>query len=307
MDHQMDQDVVVLGGGPAGLQAALTLGRMHRPRGGARPRRVPQRPRRPPAQLRLARRHAAGRAARDRPRAARRRTRPCRCATSAPPRSCRTATASSSTSPTARTGRGSRCAPGGCCWPPVCATRCRRTPAWPSCSARSWRTARTATATSSPGSTSRCSAPGRTSPGWRCWSAGSPRGSRCSPTAASWTRRPAGCWPAPASRVRPEPVLGVCRSAVGARVELDGGPAEEVGGLFVAPTFAQAAPFAEQLGLRPAALGLRRGRDHGPDQPARRLRRGRHGAPGELPRPAGRRCSPPRRPGCSPAPASTTT
>ncbi len=49
--------------------------------------------------------------------------------------------------------------------------------------------------------------------------------------------------------VRPEKVLGVCRSAVGARVELDGGPAEEVGGLFVAPTFAQAAPFAERLGL----------------------------------------------------------
>ena len=55
--------------------------------------------------------------------------------------------------------------------------------------------------------------------------------------------------------VRPEPVLGVCRSAVGARVELDGGPAEEVGGLFVAPTFAQAAPFAEQLGLRVLASG----------------------------------------------------
>jgi thioredoxin reductase len=49
--------------------------------------------------------------------------------------------------------------------------------------------------------------------------------------------------------VRPEEVLGVCRSAVGARVDLEGAAPEEVGGLFVAPTFAQAAPFAEQLGL----------------------------------------------------------
>jgi thioredoxin reductase len=49
--------------------------------------------------------------------------------------------------------------------------------------------------------------------------------------------------------VRPERVLGVCPSAVGARVDLESGPVEEVGGLFVAPAFAQAAPFAEQLGL----------------------------------------------------------
>jgi thioredoxin reductase len=50
--------------------------------------------------------------------------------------------------------------------------------------------------------------------------------------------------------VRPEPVSGVCRSAVGARVSFAGGPAEEVGGLFVTTAFAQSAPFAEQLGLR---------------------------------------------------------
>jgi len=49
--------------------------------------------------------------------------------------------------------------------------------------------------------------------------------------------------------VRPEKVLGLCRSSVGARVELEGGLHEEVGGLFVAPSFAQAAPFAAQLGL----------------------------------------------------------
>ncbi len=49
--------------------------------------------------------------------------------------------------------------------------------------------------------------------------------------------------------VRPEKVLGACRSAVGARLDLEGGATDEVGGLFVAPTFAQAAPFAAQLGL----------------------------------------------------------
>ncbi len=49
--------------------------------------------------------------------------------------------------------------------------------------------------------------------------------------------------------VRAEKVLGLCRSAVGARVELEGGDQDEVGGLFVAPSFAQAAPFAAQLGL----------------------------------------------------------
>ncbi|WP_206515924.1 NAD(P)/FAD-dependent oxidoreductase [Nocardioides pantholopis] len=49
--------------------------------------------------------------------------------------------------------------------------------------------------------------------------------------------------------VRPEPVTGVCRSAAGATVTLAGGPPEEVGGLFVAPTLSQAAPFADQLGL----------------------------------------------------------
>lgn len=49
--------------------------------------------------------------------------------------------------------------------------------------------------------------------------------------------------------VRPEVVTGLCRSATGATVSFADGPEEEVGGLFVATTFAQSAPFAEQLGL----------------------------------------------------------
>lgn len=49
--------------------------------------------------------------------------------------------------------------------------------------------------------------------------------------------------------IRTEGVAGVCRSAAGARVSFAEGPDEEVGGLFVATSFAQAAPFAEQLGL----------------------------------------------------------
>lgn len=53
--------------------------------------------------------------------------------------------------------------------------------------------------------------------------------------------------------VRPEPVTGVQRDGDGVRVRFASGPDEQVGGLFVAPTTAQAAPFAEQLGL--ATLG----------------------------------------------------
>jgi thioredoxin reductase len=49
--------------------------------------------------------------------------------------------------------------------------------------------------------------------------------------------------------VRPDPVTGVQRDGDGARVSFASGPDEVVGGLFVAPTTAQAAPFAEQLGL----------------------------------------------------------
>jgi len=49
--------------------------------------------------------------------------------------------------------------------------------------------------------------------------------------------------------VRAEPVVGFCRSAVGARTAFASGPTEELGGLFVTTAFAQAAPFAEQLGL----------------------------------------------------------
>lgn len=50
--------------------------------------------------------------------------------------------------------------------------------------------------------------------------------------------------------VRPEPVKGLCRSATGATVSFTDGPEEEVGGVFVSAEFAQRAPFAEQLGLK---------------------------------------------------------
>ena len=49
--------------------------------------------------------------------------------------------------------------------------------------------------------------------------------------------------------VRGERVTGVERSSGGARVLFDDGPHEDLGGLMVAPTTHQAAPFAEQLGL----------------------------------------------------------
>lgn len=49
--------------------------------------------------------------------------------------------------------------------------------------------------------------------------------------------------------VRTEQVTGVCPSATGARVSFDQGPDEEVGGLFVTLRFEQSAPFADQLGL----------------------------------------------------------
>jgi len=49
--------------------------------------------------------------------------------------------------------------------------------------------------------------------------------------------------------VRPERVSGVCRSSRGAIVEFATGADEEVAGLFVSTALAQAAPFAEQLSL----------------------------------------------------------
>jgi thioredoxin reductase len=55
--------------------------------------------------------------------------------------------------------------------------------------------------------------------------------------------------------VRTEPVTGACASPTGARVSFAGGPDEEVGGLYVTTTFTQAAPFAEQLGLRTLPSG----------------------------------------------------
>ena len=49
--------------------------------------------------------------------------------------------------------------------------------------------------------------------------------------------------------VRVEPVTGVCRSSTGATVGFRSGPDEEVGGVFVSTELAQAAPFADQLQL----------------------------------------------------------
>ena len=49
--------------------------------------------------------------------------------------------------------------------------------------------------------------------------------------------------------VRTDVVTGVCPSPVGARISFADGPPEEVAGLFVSTTFRQRAPFAEQLGL----------------------------------------------------------
>ncbi|CAB4717836.1 MAG: FAD-binding protein [Actinobacteria bacterium] len=49
--------------------------------------------------------------------------------------------------------------------------------------------------------------------------------------------------------VRGEPIVGLCRSSAGATVSFADGPDEEVGGMFVTTTSTQAAPFAEQLGL----------------------------------------------------------
>ncbi len=55
--------------------------------------------------------------------------------------------------------------------------------------------------------------------------------------------------------VRDERVLGVCRSALGLSVDLEGAARLELGGMFVSPAWAQAAPFADQLGLETAQLG----------------------------------------------------
>ncbi len=49
--------------------------------------------------------------------------------------------------------------------------------------------------------------------------------------------------------VRTDALAGACRSPLGARLSFAEGPDEEVGGLFVATTFEQSAPFGEQLGL----------------------------------------------------------
>jgi thioredoxin reductase len=49
--------------------------------------------------------------------------------------------------------------------------------------------------------------------------------------------------------VRTDRVTGVCPSPVGARISFVDGPPEEVAGLFVGTTLTQRAPFAEQLGL----------------------------------------------------------
>jgi thioredoxin reductase len=55
--------------------------------------------------------------------------------------------------------------------------------------------------------------------------------------------------------VRTEPVAGFCRGSLGGIVSFASGPDLEVGGVFVAPTFAQSAPFAADLGLSLLASG----------------------------------------------------
>jgi len=49
--------------------------------------------------------------------------------------------------------------------------------------------------------------------------------------------------------VRTDRVTGVCPSSLGATLSFEEGPSEDVGGLFVTTRLAQRAPFAEQLGL----------------------------------------------------------
>lgn len=49
--------------------------------------------------------------------------------------------------------------------------------------------------------------------------------------------------------LRTDPVTGLCPSPLGATISFAAGPPEEVAGLFVGTTLAQRAPFAEQLGL----------------------------------------------------------
>ncbi len=148
-------DAVVVGGGPAGLQATLTLARVHRrvlmvdsgryrndP--AAHMHNVVTHDGTPPAEFRAAARKEL--AAYD--------TVTVRddAVTSVIGRSIRRAAASGSRSAT------SWSAPAACCWPRASPTRCRTSPGWPSCSGPWWRTARSATATSSPAGTSASSA-----------------------------------------------------------------------------------------------------------------------------------------------------
>lgn len=57
------------------------------------------------------------------------------------------------------------------------------------------------------------------------------------------------------AEVHDEKVLGVGRGPLGVTVDLDGAPPVALGGMFVAPTWAQSAPLPEQLGLETSPLG----------------------------------------------------
>ena len=171
-------DAVVIGGGPAGLQATLTLARVHRTvlmvdsgsyrnDPAAHMHNVVTHDGTPPAEFRAAARKELAAydtvAVRDTP-----------------------------VTSVARDGDGLRRLPRRRAGPrprrPArdrrASTRCRTGPGWPSCSARWSRTARSATATSSRGGRSASSA--RRAPvTCRGWSGRSRRGSRSSPTARS--------------------------------------------------------------------------------------------------------------------------
>ena len=260
-------DVVVIGGGPAGLQADPDPGPGAPDGADGRLRRLPQRPGRTHAQLRHPRRHAAGRVpgrraqgargvrhrdgarrrghlgGRGRRRRLRRRAR--RRAGPGPRRR-------------ARDRRGRHAA--------------RQARARRAVRRRWWRTARSATATSSPAGTSASSA-----------SAGAGHlPGLVGPIASRVTVFTDGEeLTAELARGRGGPHRPGDRRSARARSAPRSasptGPTEDVAGLFVATTFDPARAVRRAARPRPEPLRLRRGGRDGPHQRAGRARRRRHG------------------------------